>query len=138
MSHILRHDWIKGGGNISKICLDIDEGLLEELRMQAIEIESDCRDLIVEYIEKGLNGCDNMQSICISDEIMNGITDRSKEINCNPEKLVNSILYDYLRKVKDLPPTIDAEKIWAMLDHDGHEGDDVLEKLFNLGETGWD
>ena len=97
-----------GGGNISKICLDIDEGLLEELRMQAIEIESDCRDLIVEYIEKGLNGCDNMQSICISDEI------------------------------KDLPPTIDAEKIWAMLDHDGHEGDDVLEKLFNLGETGWD
>jgi hypothetical protein len=85
-----------GGGNISKICLDIDEGLLEELRMQAVEIESDCRDLIVEYIEKGLNGCDNMQSICISDEIMNGITDRSKEINCNPEKLVNSILYDYL------------------------------------------
>lgn len=106
--------------------------------MQAVEIESDCRDLIVEYIEKGLNGCDNMQSICISDEIMIGITDRSKEINCNPEKLVNSILYDYLRKVKDLPPTIDAEKIWAMLDHDGHEGDDVLEKLFNLGETGWD
>ena len=106
--------------------------------MQAFEVESDYLDLIGEYIKQGIKGCDNMQDIHISEEIMNGITDRSRQINCNPEKLINSILYDYLRKVKDLPPTIDAEKIKSMLDHDNPEGDDVLEKLFYLGEIGWD
>lgn len=127
--------------NIAELSFDIDDDLLEDLKMQAIKIESNCSDLIVEYIQQGLNnkkGIENMENIHISDEIMNGIDDRSREINCSPEKLVNSILYDYLKKVKELPPTIDAEKIWAMLDHDNPEGDDVLEKLFNLGEIGWD
>ena len=79
-----------------------------------------------------------MQSVNIYDEIMEGINDRSRQIGCSPEKLVNSILHDYLREVSNLPPTIDVEKVWAMLEHDNPEGDDVLEKLFNLGEIGWD
>ena len=81
---------------------------------------------------------DNMNDINIAEEIRNGIFERSREINCSPEKLVNSILYDYLRKVKELPPTIDTEKINVILDHDNPGGDDVLEKLFNLGEEGGD
>lgn len=100
--------------------------------------ESSYPDLIVEYVQQGLKGCDEMENIHISEEIMAGITNRSKEIECNPEKLINSILYDYLLKVKNLPHVIYVEKIEAMLDQDNPEEDHVLEKLYNLGEVGWD
>ena len=51
-----------------------------------------------------------MQEITISDEIINGIKNRSKHLNCSPEKLVNSILYDYLMKVEDVS-SVDVEKL---------------------------
>ena len=37
-----------------------------------------------------------MQSINIPDEIMEMMKTRCKQIKCNPEKLIHSILYDYL------------------------------------------
>ena len=141
MSDILKLNKRLGCGIIAKVSFDIDDDMFEELKKRASQIGSDFEDLIVEYIKKGLNnenGFDNMQNIQISEEILNGINSRCREINCNPEKLINSILYDYLMKVKNMPPAIDREKIGAMLEHDNPEGDDVLEKLFNLGEIGWD
>jgi hypothetical protein len=123
-----------------KLSLDIEGKLFEDLKRQSLINKSNYSDLIFKYIKQGLDKekVDTMENINIADEIRNGIFERSREINCSPEKLVNSILYDYLRKVKELPPTIDAEKIKSMLDHDNPEGDDVLEKLFYLGEIGWD
>lgn len=134
MSHILRHDWIKGGGNISKICLDIDEGLLEELRMQAIEIESDCRDLIVEYIEKGLKGRDNMSMVSLNDNVMEKVNIISKLTDRTPEEVVNDTLWDNLRKIEDVPVEFDGDKLWEMLDHDNPEGDDILDELSKVNQ----
>jgi len=134
MSHILRHDWIKGGGNISKICLDIEEGLLEELRMQAIEIESDCRDLIVEYIEKGLKGRDNMSMVSLNDNVMEKVNIISKLTDRTPEEVVNDTLWDNLRKIEDVPVEFDGDKLWEMLDHDNPEGDDILDELSKVNQ----
>ena len=123
-----------------KLSLDIEGKLFEDLKRQSLINKSNYSDLIFFFFIQGLDKekVDTMENINIADEIRNGIFERSREINCSPEKLVNSILYDYLRKVKELPPTIDAEKIKSMLDQDNPEGDDVLEKLFYLGEIGWD
>ncbi|WP_405297094.1 hypothetical protein [Methanobrevibacter sp.] len=134
MSHILRHDWIKGGGNISKICLDIDEGLLEELRMQAVEIESDCRDLIVECIEKGLKGSENMSMVSLNDNVMEKVNIISKLTDRTPEEVVNDTLWDNLRKIEDVPVEFDGDKLWEMLDHDNPEGDDILDELSNVNQ----
>lgn len=134
MSHILRHDWIKGGGNISKICLDIDEGLLEELRMRAVEIESDCRDLIVEYIEKGLKGRDNMSMVSLNDNVMEKVNIISKLTDRTPEEVVNDTLWDNLRKIEDVPVEFDGDKLWEMLDHDNPEGDDILDELSKVNQ----
>ena len=134
MSHILRHDWIKGGGNISKICLDIDEGLLEELRMQAVEIESDCRDLIVEYIENGLKGRDNMSMVSLNDNVMEKVNIISKLTDRTPEEVVNDTLWDNLRKIEDVPVEFDGDKLWEMLDHDNPEGDDILDELSKVNQ----
>ena len=123
-----------GGGNISKICLDIDEGLLEELRMQAIEIESDCRDLIVEYIEKGLNGCDNMSMVSLNDNVMEKVNIISKLTDRTPEEVVNDTLWDNLRKIEDVPVEFEGDKLWEMLDHDNPEGDDILDELSKVNQ----
>lgn len=124
-----------------QLIFDVDDKTLNDLKNLASETNSNCLELVDKFIQNGLKNqkrCDKMQNINISEEIRLGIIERSKEINCNPEKLVNSILFDYLRKTKDLSLTVDAERIGAMLEHDDPEGDDVLEKLYNLGETGWD
>ena len=123
-----------GGGNISKICLDIDEGLLEELRMQAVEIESDCRDLIVEYIEKGLHGCDNMSMVSLNDNVMEKVNIISKLTDRTPEEVVNDTLWDNLRKIEDVPVEFDGDKLWEMLDHDNPEGDDILDELSKVNQ----
>ena len=78
-----------------------------------------------------------MQEITISDEIINGIKNRSKHLNCSPEKLVNSILYDYLMKVEDVS-SVDVEKLEKSVVRDNPEGDDTLKKLRKLSNVGWD
>ena len=123
-----------GGGNISKICLDIDEGLLEELRMRAVEIESDCRDLIVEYIEKGLKGRDNMSMVSLNDNVMEKVNIISKLTDRTPEEVVNDTLWDNLRKIEDVPVEFDGDKLWEMLDHDNPEGDDILDELSKVNQ----
>ncbi len=123
-----------GGGNISKICLDIDEGLLEELRMQAVEIESDCRDLIVEYIEKGFKGSENMSMVSLNDNVMEKVNIISKLTDRTPEEVVNDTLWDNLRKIEDVPVEFDGDKLWEMLDHDNPEGDDILDELSNVNQ----
>ena len=79
-----------------------------------------------------------MHSINVPDEIMEKINKRCKEIGCNPEKLIHSILFDYLKKVENVPTTVDRERIIAMLEYDNPKGDDVLKKLRELGDVGWD
>lgn len=78
-----------------------------------------------------------MQEITISDEIINGIKNRSKHLNCNPEKLINSILYDYLMKVEDVS-SVDVEKLEKSVVRDNPEGDGTLKKLRKLSNVGWD
>ncbi|MBP3791538.1 MAG: hypothetical protein ILA26_05875 [Methanobrevibacter sp.] len=97
-------------------------------------------DLVEEYVRQGLgeNGGKNMGDITIADEIWDKLNVRCKKINCNPEKLVNSIIYDYLRKVEKIPSSIDGDKLWEMLEHDNPKGDDSLKNLRRLGEIGWD
>lgn len=120
--------------------MDIDEDLIGDLRKSAFENESDCSDLIEEYVRQGLNenGGKTMGNITIADEILDKLNIRCKKINCSPEKLVNSIVYDYLKKVEGIPSNIDGDKLWEMLEHDNPEGDDSLRKLRQLGERGWD
>ena len=79
-----------------------------------------------------------MHSVIVPYDIMDKINSRSKELNCNPEKLIHSILFDYLKKVESIPCTVDREKIMAMLEHDNPEGDDILDNLIRLGNEGWD
>ena len=97
--------------------------------------------MLGKYIRQGLSNKkwrDNMQSINIPDEIMEMMKTRCKQIKCNPEKLIHSILYDYLKRVESIPSTIDKEKILNMLEHDNPKGDDTLKKLRQLGDIGWD
>ena len=120
--------------------MDIDDDLLRDLNQQVI-LETSCqKDLIEKYIRQGLDKEleDNMQSINIPNEIMEMIKTRCRQIKCSPEKLIHSILYDYLKRVESIPTTIDKEKILNMLEHDNPNGDDTLKKLRQLGDVGWD
>lgn len=118
----------------------MDDELLKDLENLALESNSDVSELALKFIREGLNNqkrADNMQEITISDEIINGIKNRSKHLNCNPEKLINSILYDYLMKVEDVS-SVDVEKLEKSVVRDNPEGDDTLKKLRQLGNVGWD
>lgn len=77
---------------------------------------------------------ETMHNIIIDKEIMDGINERCGEINCSPEKLVNSILYDYLRKFSRIPSTVDVVKIEAMLEEDIPNGEGILDNLLCIGE----
>ncbi len=79
-----------------------------------------------------------MQSVQIPDEIMEKINARCRELKCSPEKLIHSILFDYLKKVESIPTTVDCEKMMMMLEHDNPAGDDILDNLVRLGQEGWD
>jgi len=102
--------------------------------MQAIEIESDCRDLIVEYIEKGLKGRDNMSMVSLNDNVMEKVNIISKLTDRTPEEVVNDTLWDNLRKIEDVPVEFDGDKLWEMLDHDNPEGDDILDELSKVNQ----
>lgn len=126
--------------NMVKICLDIDGSLFEELKKQTSKEELGLDDLIEKYIQNGLiyNEVENMQLVRIPDDIMDKMNNRCDELKCNPEKLIHSILFDYLKKVESIPTTIDREKMMMLLEHDNPEGDDILDNLVRLGRQGWD
>ena len=129
-----------GGDSIARISCDIDDELLKDLERLALERNSDMSELALKFILEGLNNQkrdDNMPEVTISEEIINGIKNRSKHLNCNPEKLVNSILYDYLMKVEDVS-SVDVEKLEKSVVMDNPEGDNTLKKLRQLGNVGWD
>jgi len=109
-----------------KICLDIDDDLFEELK-QTSKDELNLDDLIEMYIQKGLiyKEVENMQLVRIPDDIMDKMNSRCDELKCNPEKLIHSILFDYLKKVESIPATIDREKMMMLLEQDNPEGDDI-------------
>ncbi len=123
-----------------KICLDIDDDLFEELKKQTSRDELNLDDLIEKYILKGLiyKEVENMQLVRIPDDIMDKMNNRCDELKCNPEKLIHSILFDYLKKVESIPTTVDREKMMMLLEHDNPEGDDILDNLIRLGKQGWD
>ena len=102
--------------------------------MQAVEIESDCRDLIVEYIENGLKGRENMSMVSLNDNVMEKVNIISKLTDRTPEEVVNDTLWDNLRKIEDVPMEFDGDKLWEMLDHDNPEGDDILDELSNVNQ----
>lgn len=79
-----------------------------------------------------------MQSVQIPDDIMEKMNARCDMLKCNPEKLIHSILFDYLKKVESITTTVDREKMMMMLEHDNPEGDDILDNLARLGRQGWD
>ncbi len=124
---------------MAKMCFDIDDALLEDLNMQAVKNQLNLDDLIEEYVLQGLYKEDEkMHSVNVPNDIMKRINNRCKELNCNPEKFIHSILFDYLEAVDSIPCTVDREKIEAMLEHDNPKGDDVLKNLKGLGDVGWD
>ena len=127
-----------GCGNISKISLDISDGLLEDLKKQALEIESDYSDLIVEYVKQGLNGRDDMSMISLNDNVMEKVNLMVKLTDKTPEEVVNDALWEQLGKIEDVQDEIDGDRLWEILDHDNPEGDDILDNLIRLGEEGWD
>lgn len=125
---------------MAKISLNIDDKLLEGLKRQSSENKLDIEDLIEKYVQQGLinKEVENMQLVNVPDDIMEKMNSRSRELNCNPEKLIHSILFDYINKVESIPNTVNREKIMAMLEHDNPEGDDILDNLIRLGKEGWD
>lgn len=127
---------ISGGDTITKISIDIDDELLEDLKKRALKTNSNYLDLVKECIEEELNnkGRDNMSMISINDNVMEKVNIMSKLTDRTPEEVVNETLWDTLRKVRDFPDEIDYDRIWDMLDHDKPEGDDVLEKLSRINK----
>lgn len=124
------------GDNITKISIDIDDELLEDLKKRALKTNSNYIDLVKKCIDEGLNskGRDNMSMISINDNVMEKVNIMSKLTDRTPEEVVNETLWDTLRKVRDFPDEIDYDRIWNMLDHDKPEGDDVLEKLSSINK----
>lgn len=122
-----------------KICLDIDDEVLAELKKRISKKELNL-DVNWKCIQKGLiyKEVENMQLVRIPDDIMDKMNSRCEELKCNPEKLIHSILFDYLKKVESIPTTIDREKMMMLLEQDNPEGDDILDNLVRLGRQGWD
>ena len=108
--------------------------MLDDLKGKALENESDCSDLIVEYIRHGLNEGDNMSMVSLNENVMEKVKIMSKLTDRTPEEVVNDTLWQNLRKIVDVPDEIDYDKIWNMLDHDNPEGDDILYELSKVNK----
>ena len=129
---------MKGCGNISKISFDIDDGLLEDLKKRALAEESSYLDLIVEYIKQGLKESDNMSRVILDDDVVKKVNIMAELTDQSPKDVVNEALRDQLKDVENIPREIDGDKIWAMLEHDKPEGDDILDNLARFGDENWD
>ena len=141
MSEILLLNLVLGCGNIPKISFEISDDLFEDLKVHALQTESGCTDLIVEYIEQGLNnkkGCDNMSAVILDEDVVRKVNRMAELTDQTPKEVVNETLRDQLKDVENIPREIDYDKLWEMLDHDKPEGDDILDNLARLGEEGWD
>lgn len=114
--------------------LNIDIELFKELESQSLRYNLPLVYIIENYLRIGFKGDENMQTIILSEEVMEKVNIRCKQINRTPEELVNSIVYDELRKVEEGPDPdkIDYERIWNMLDHDKPEGDDILDRITDM------
>lgn len=124
-----------------KICLDIDDDVLAELKKQASKNELNLDDLIKKYFRKGFEKeklDDTMLNVTLNDVVVEKVNIMSKLTDRTPEEVVNDTLWDNLRKIEDVPDEINHEKIWSMLEHDNPEGDDILDNLIRLGKEGWD
>lgn len=112
-----------------QIVLDIDDGLLEDLKSQALKDKSNFLDLIQKYIKQGL---DNMSTVLINDDVMEKVNLKCKFSDKTPEEVVNEVLWDQLKKIEDMPEELDGDKIWNMLEHDKPEGDDILDRITDM------
>nr|WP_295163007.1 hypothetical protein [uncultured Methanobrevibacter sp.] len=124
-----------------KICLDIDDDVLAELKKQASKNELNLDDLIKKYFRKGFEKeklDDTMLNVTLNDVVVEKVNIMSKLTDRTPEEVVNDTLWDNLKKIEDVPDEINHEKIWNMLEHDNPEGDDILDNLIRLGKDGWD
>lgn len=126
---------------MAKISFEIGDGLLEDLKVQALQTESDCTDLIVEYIKQGLKnkkGCDNMSAVILDEDVVRKVNRMAELTDQSPKEVVDEALRDQLKDVENIPREFDYDKIGDMLEHDKPEGDDILDNLACLGEEGWD
>ena len=137
MSDILKLNLVLGCVNIPKISFEISVEVLEDLKMQALQIEYDWTELIVGYIKQGLNnknGCDNMSAVILDKDVMRKVNRMAELTDQTPKEVVNGTLRDQLKDIENIPREIDYDKIWAMLEHDNPEGDTVLDELSNVNE----
>lgn len=114
--------------------MTIDENLLEDLKNRASEKQSECSDLIEEYIRKGLysKGDEKMLMVGLNDNVVEKIKIKCKISNKTPEQIVNEVLWDNLEKIEDIPDHFDGDKLWNMLNHDKPEGDDILDRITDM------
>lgn len=112
--------------------LNIDVDLFKELENQSLQYDLPLNYIIQNHIMIGLKGEHNMQTICLSKEVMEKVNIRCKQIDSSPEDLVNEIVYNKLRKIEEIPDDIDGEKIWNMLEHDKPEGDGILDRITDM------
>jgi predicted protein tyrosine phosphatase len=96
--------------------------LLEDLKVQALQTESDCTDLIVEYIEQGLKGDNNMVSVSLNENVLEKANIIARLSKRSLEEVVNDTLWDSLENIVDIPDDFDYSKVWDMLEHDKPEG----------------
>lgn len=122
---------------IPKISVEIDDILLEDLKNKALEKEFGCPDLIVDYIKKEL-GSDDMTMVSLKDDVVKKVNIMAELTHQTPEEVVNETLRYQLKDVENIPREFDGDKIWAMLEHDKPEGDDILDNLARFGEENWD
>nr|WP_295000689.1 hypothetical protein [uncultured Methanobrevibacter sp.] len=123
------------GDTISRISLDIDGTLLEDLAELALKTDSDCRDLIYGFIEDGLNnrkGVDNMLMVGLNENVVEKVNIKCKLSNKTPDEVVNDVLWEQLCKIEDVSEDFDGDKLWNMLDHDKPEGDDILDRITDM------
>jgi hypothetical protein len=112
--------------------------LLEDLKVQALQIESDCADLIVEYIKQGLKGDNNMVSVSLNENVLEKVNIIARLSKRSLEEVVNDTLWDSLENIVDIPDDFDYSKVGDMLEHDKPEGDDILDNLVRHAQEGWD
>ena len=122
---------------IPKISVEIDDILLEDLKNKALEKEFGCPDLIVDYIKKEL-GSDDMTMVSLKEDVVKKVNIMAELTHQTPEEVVNETLRYQLKDVENIPREFDGDKIWAMLEHDKPEGDDILDNLARFGEENWD
>lgn len=116
---------------MAELSFEIEDNLLEDLKVRAITIESSFEDLIVKYIEQGLKGRNFMSTVNLEENVMEKVNIKCRLSNKTPDEVVNDVLWENLAKLEDVSD-FDAEKILSMLDHDKPEGDDILDRITDM------